>query len=99
MHYVVNGNFVPCPAASLAQQANFDSYAPYCGCKMHLPDDFRDSFRFLNEAGAANMLIGGWAPDFHGYRRATADLDVWVPLNVRNSDGGQDRLSARRRSW
>ena len=34
---------------------------------MQLPDDFKEFFRFLNEAGVDYLLIGGWAVGFHGY--------------------------------
>ena len=35
--------------------------------KMQLPEDFRDFFKFLNEAEVEYLLIGGWAVGFHGY--------------------------------
>jgi len=44
--------------------------------KMQLPDDFRDFFKFLNESGVEDLLIGGWAVGFHVYPRATADKDT-----------------------
>src|SRR5204863_3627703 len=50
-----------------------------------LPDDFKDFFRFLNEAGVAYLLIGGWAVGFHGYPRATLDMDVWVACDSENA--------------
>jgi len=53
--------------------------------KMQLPDDFKDFFRFLNETGVAYLLIGGWAVGFHGYPRATADMDVWVACDPDNA--------------
>ncbi len=53
--------------------------------KMQLPDDFRDFFRFLNESGVEYLLIGGWAVGFHGYPRATADMDVWVACDPENA--------------
>lgn len=52
---------------------------------MHLPEDFKDFFRFLNEAGVEYLLIGGWAVGFHGYPRATADMDVWVACDEVNA--------------
>lgn len=52
---------------------------------MQLPNDFKDFFRFLNDAGVAYLLIGGWAVGFHGYPRATADMDVWVACDPDNA--------------
>lgn len=52
---------------------------------MQLPDDFKDFFRFHNEAGVDYLLIGGWAVGFHGYPRATADMDVWVACEQANA--------------
>lgn len=53
--------------------------------RMRLPEDFRDFFRFLNESGVEYLLIGGWAVGFHGYPRATADMDVWVACDPENA--------------
>ena len=53
--------------------------------KMQLPEDFRDFFRFLNDSGVEYLLIGGWAVGFHGYPRATADMDVWVACDPENA--------------
>jgi hypothetical protein len=53
--------------------------------RMQLPDDFRDFFKFLNESEVEYLLIGGWAVGFHGYPRATADMDVWVACDPDNA--------------
>jgi len=31
------------------------------------------------------LLIGGYAVNYHGYPRATVDLDVWISTNVENA--------------
>jgi hypothetical protein len=31
-------------------------------------------------------LIGGYAVGYHGYPRATGDMDVWVAVNPENAD-------------
>jgi hypothetical protein len=31
-------------------------------------------------------LIGGYAVGYHGYPRATADMDIWVAVNPENAD-------------
>ncbi|MHB2020225.1 MAG: hypothetical protein ACYCW6_25095 [Candidatus Xenobia bacterium] len=47
--------------------------------KQHLPRDFKDFLRLLNEHEVTCLLIGGYAVGYHGYARATGDMDVWVP--------------------
>ncbi len=32
------------------------------------------------------MLIGGYAVGYYGYVRATADIDVWVRMDVQNAE-------------
>ena len=41
-----------------------------------LPDDFKDFLRLLNVHHVEYLVIGGYAVGYHGYPRATADLDV-----------------------
>ena len=45
---------------------------------MNLPDDFRDLLVCLHDAGAEFAIIGGYPVAFHGYLKATKDLDVLV---------------------
>ncbi|MEM1034838.1 MAG: nucleotidyltransferase [Myxococcota bacterium] len=45
---------------------------------MDLPHDFRDLLVELDLAGADFVVVGGYAVAFHGYPRATKDLDVFV---------------------
>lgn len=51
----------------------------------HLPNDFKDFLRFLNEEKVEYLLIGGYAVGFHGYPRATGDMDVWIALSAENA--------------
>ncbi len=50
-----------------------------------LPPDFKDFLRLLNENGVEYLLIGGYAVGYHGYVRATADMDVWIAPNPENA--------------
>lgn len=50
-----------------------------------LPDDFKEFLRLLNEADVQYLLIGGYAVGYHGYPRATADMDVWVAVAPDNA--------------
>jgi len=46
--------------------------------KMQLPDDFSEFLRLLDVHDVPYLIVGGYAVAFHGYPRATQDLDVWV---------------------
>jgi len=39
----------------------------------------------LNENHVEYLLIGGYAVGYHGFPRATADMDVWVAINEANA--------------
>ena len=43
-----------------------------------LPPDFSAFLRLLHTSGAEYLLVGGYAVGFHGYVRATGDIDVWI---------------------
>lgn len=47
----------------------------------HLPPDFKDFLNLLNENEVRYLLVGGYAVGFHGYPRATADMDLWIPVD------------------
>ncbi len=59
-----------------------------------LDKNFREFLRLLNGHGVEYLVIGGHAVAFHGYPRATADLDVWVSVHP---DNAARLLSAVRR--
>jgi hypothetical protein len=40
------------------------------------------------------LLVGGYAVGFHGYPRATADMDIWVS---RTEENAQKLVSVPRR--
>lgn len=47
-------------------------------------------FDALQKRSVKYMLIGGWAVNYHGYIRATHDLDVWLaPDNHNKENFGQ----------
>ncbi len=50
-----------------------------------LPDDFKEFLKLLNDAEVQYLLIGGYAVGFHGYPRATADMDIWVSNSPDNA--------------
>lgn len=52
--------------------------------EMRLPQDFKDFLQLLNANGVEYMLVGGYAVGYHGYPRATGDMDVWVVATPEN---------------
>ncbi len=60
-----------------------------------LGQDFRDLLVALHDAGAEFLLVGGHAVGFHGFVRATKDMDVLV----RTSPTNAERVYAGLASW
>lgn len=56
-----------------------------------LQADFRDFLSLLNAHRVEYLLIGGYAVGYHGYPRATVDLDVWI---ARRPDNAQRTVAA-----
>lgn len=50
-----------------------------------LQADFKEFLRSLNAQRVEYLLIGGYAVGFHGYPRATVDLDVWIKRSKENA--------------
>jgi predicted nucleotidyltransferase len=53
---------------------------------IHLPSDFKEFLKLLNAHQVEYLLIGGYAVGYHGYPRATADMDIWIANNPVNAD-------------
>jgi predicted nucleotidyltransferase len=53
---------------------------------IHLPSDFKEFLKLLNAHKVEYLLIGGYAVGYHGYPRATADMDIWIATNPANAD-------------
>ena len=51
-----------------------------------LPPDFKEFLQFLNSHQVDYLLIGGWAVAYHGYPRATGDMDIWVDISQENAE-------------
>lgn len=54
-----------------------------------LPNDFKNFLRLLNEHHVEYLLIGGYAVGYHGYPRATNDMDIWIlidPVDPENAN-------------
>jgi hypothetical protein len=50
-----------------------------------LPPDFKEFLKLLKELEVRYLLIGGYAVGFHGYPRATDDMDIWVAIHPENA--------------
>jgi hypothetical protein len=53
--------------------------------KIELHPDFKEFLRLLNSHNARYLLVGGYAVGYHGYPRATGDMDIWIELSEPNS--------------
>jgi hypothetical protein len=60
---------------------------------LRLTLDMLEFVRYLNDAGARYLVVGGYALGFHGYPRFTKDLDIWVE---RTPENGQRLAEALR---
>lgn len=53
---------------------------------IQLPPDFREFLRLLNSNKVEYLVIGGYAVNYYGFPRATADLDIWVAIHPVNAE-------------
>ena len=51
-----------------------------------LQADFKEFLKLLNSKQVEYLLIGGYAVGYHGYPRATADIDIWIAVNPVNAN-------------
>jgi predicted nucleotidyltransferase len=53
---------------------------------IQLPPDFKEFLKSLNANHVEYLLIGGYAVNYYGYPRATADMDIWVAVHPVNAN-------------
>ena len=53
---------------------------------IQLPQDFKEFLKLLNLKEVKYLLIGGYAVGYHGYPRATNDLDIWIAVEPDNAE-------------
>src|SRR6266850_6673908 len=53
---------------------------------VNLPPDFKEFLQLLSAHQVEDLLIGGYAVAYHGYPRATADMDIWIALHPQNAE-------------
>lgn len=51
-----------------------------------LPTDFKEFLRLLDEHDVRYLIVGGYAVGYHGYPRATGNMDVWIEATPENAD-------------
>jgi hypothetical protein len=51
-----------------------------------LPQDFSEFLKSLISHEVSYLLVGGYAVGYHGYVRATADIDVWIRRDRENAE-------------
>ena len=52
---------------------------------LELPKDFKEFLNLLHANRVEYLLIGAYAVGYHGYPRATQDLDIWVASTRENA--------------
>jgi hypothetical protein len=52
---------------------------------IELHPDFKDFLKLLNSHGVEYLLVGGYAVGYHGYPRATGDMNVWIAVDEENA--------------
>ena len=61
---------------------------------IQIPPDFKDFLKLLKEHDVRYLLIGGYAVSYHGYIRATGDMDIWIAIHPDNAQKIVDVLKA-----
>ena len=53
--------------------------------KIELHPDFREFLRLLSPHNVKHLMVGGYAVGYHGYSRATGDMDNWIEISESSS--------------
>lgn len=53
---------------------------------IRLPPDFKEFLSLLNAHQVEYLVVGGYAVGFHGYPRATVDIDIWIGRSQETAD-------------
>jgi predicted nucleotidyltransferase len=53
---------------------------------IRLPADFKEFLRLLTSTGVEYLVVGGYAVNYYGYSRATADIDIWIAIGDVNTE-------------
>ncbi len=53
---------------------------------IQFPIELREFLKSLSDHHVEYLLIGGYAVGYHGYPRATGDMDIWIAMNEANAE-------------
>src|SRR5688572_4205479 len=53
---------------------------------LKLPKDLREFIELLNSRNVHYLIVGGYAVAYHGYPRATGDIDFFIEVSQENAD-------------
>jgi hypothetical protein len=59
---------------------------------IEFPKDFKEFLQLLNSKKIEYLVVGGYAVGYHGYPRATGDMDIWIAVNEDNARKMVDAL-------
>lgn len=62
--------------------------------KINLSKDFKEFIGLLNIHKVKFIIVGGYAVGFHGYIRATGDIDIWIDPTVNNAQNFIDLMTS-----
>ena len=54
--------------------------------QIELHPDFKDFLRLQSSHGVKYLVVGGYAVEYYGYPRATADMDIWIVVDEVNAE-------------
>src|SRR4030042_1783904 len=54
--------------------------------RVELHPDFKDFLKLLSSHGVEYLVVGGYAVGYHGYPRATGDMDIWIAVSEANAE-------------
>jgi len=59
---------------------------------IQFPIELREFLKSLSAHHVEYLLIGGYAVAYHGYPRATGDMDIWIAMSEANAEKMMDAL-------
>jgi len=59
---------------------------------LSLDPNFKELLKLLNSAEVRYLVLGGYAVNFHGYHRNTADIDIWIAVDPQNAQKTSEAL-------
>lgn len=71
---------------ALPWSGNYQKQCMPSGENQSLSPEFIDILSVFTDEKVEYLLVGGYALGFHGYSRATGDIDLWVRRDERNAE-------------